>query len=355
MGEDRALNPAAVDALEELDYPLVRGVALVEGRLSLNFLKALDYYTGTPGTFSTIDVALFYYSGRRFKVWDEQFFETIYVIPRVRDLGSIQSDTSFEVQVWAANEYPHLCTGYVITGPAGLSLSGGFALPHWWAPFGSAFYTVDVSILGDPNIDNLITWVFPGFGGTDCHVLGLRVVLFAQSPTWQDGISEVFGYLTEVMQAWDGSEQRVALKEVPDRTLTFQVVTMSEEESSVLGTRLWMVGQNLWAVPRWMDAAPLNVAVAPGDAVVMVTTAGQGFESGGMAAVWRSATVWEAFRVDTVLSDRLVLNSPARSAWPVAGTTVVPVVSARLLKAAELAHLRPGLLEANVEFSVESA
>lgn len=337
-----ALIPDMVrDGLDELEFPLFLELSEFEASL----YGGLDAWRNDHPTDFGVRQLVWT------KMWDEIYFELIHVIPRAKDVGSVVSQTVFYVEVWAANYFSHLCTELTIDGGEGVTTSGGVPIPSWWAPFGSVTFMVVVDVVGDPVIDNLITWVFPGYGGADCHVVGLRVVLFALKPNGE--VEEQYGYLTEVLQAWDGTEQRVGLRVVPDRTLSYKVTTTSQLDAQNLVARILTTGRFAFSVPVWQDAADLAAPVAILDTEVYVDTVGRDFRAGGVCMLWRSREVWEAFVIASVEADHIHLRSAAVYSWAIAGTLCIPLVAGRSLDDLRVNRISGDVTEVESEFSVE--
>lgn len=293
-------------------------------------------------------------SGRRQRLWDAIYFGIIHVIPRSKDVGAVVSQTSFQVEIWNADEASHVGQSVSITGSSGVSLSGGPTLPATWPPFSSFFVTVIVDGQGDPIIDTLITWLFPGFTGTDCHVLGFRLTIFPLSPQWEGaGVEEGFGYLTDLLRARDGTEQRVQLAGQATRELTFAALAADPREAAEAMVKLFGGGHLLFGVPYWPDATPLTGAVSPGATTIPCDTTSRIFAPGGLFILWRDSRTWEAFTVQTVNPTSLVATAGAVGTWPQAGTLVVPLLSARLSQPAEVSHPSPDVSEIRGTFVTE--
>ena len=173
---------------------------------------------GAPSIADVIDMARL---ARRAPMWDSIFFGIIHVIPRVKDLGAVISPTSYQVEIWNADEASHLGIGYTIAGASGVSLSGGPTWPAFLSPFSSSFVTVNVAADGDPVINTLITWLFPGFTGTDHRLLGVRITIFPIDVDWPSQIAEQYGYATDVLRSRNLTEQRRQLRSLPVRELTY--------------------------------------------------------------------------------------------------------------------------------------
>lgn len=333
-------NDHRIAALEALELPAGLTVVCLSG-------EAVG--AKTAGGMNPRDFA---FGGYRAKLWDAIFFEVIHVIPRSRDVGNVVSATDFEVEVWDANYGPHYCDSLVVNGPEGVEVIDGPSMPSWWGPFCSVFFTVRVLAVGDPRIYNLIVWDFPGYGGTDCLVTGLRVILFGWAPN--GSVVESFGYLTRILQAWDGSEQRALMRSRPDRELRYDTMFGTPHAAANAEARLFVNGRHPFTVPFWPDMTSPTADVALGAEAVMVVTAGRAFEAGKACVLWRDADTWEAVTVLEVQADRLLLDSPTTQAWPRAGTCVLPAVIGRMLTDPVLRRANGHMAELSATFSVEA-
>jgi hypothetical protein len=189
--------------------------------------------------------------------------------------------------------------------------------------------------------------------GSDLTLTGQRLILFSPKPDGNNVLEEAYGYLTNVLQAWDGTEQRILLRSVATRDLRFQVLVGSARESSDLATRLFAGGRGLFSVPIWQDAVPITAPVAQNDGSIYCDTTGRAFAEGEVCLLWRDYWTWEPMVISGVFSEHLDLTSGAANAWPVAGTICVPLMPARLVDVAQLKHLAGAVASLDVSFSGE--
>lgn len=302
---------------------------------------------GVPGV---LDQAV---NGRRWRLWDSILFGIIHVIPRSKNLGAVISQTSFQAEVWNADELAHQGIGTTVVGSSGVSVAGGITLPGWWAPFSSVFFTIQVDGQGDPIIDTLVTWLFPGFTGTDCHVLGFRIILLPLAAEMGGALEESFDYGSSVRRAEDGTEQRRQLSSRPTRELGYQLMAMTEREAAETRVKLFTAGQYLFGLPYWPDAAPLTADVSPGALSIPCDTATRNFEAGGLVLLWRDSSQWEVLTVESVSASAIVPTSAVAGNWPAAATYAIPVLPARLLAAMEDSQPTVGLAEFQGRFVTE--
>lgn len=309
-----------------------------------------------PRVATTPAVPLRVLGGVKSAMHDGQWFDRIHVIPRRVDLGSVNNDRTVVVEVWNAWRRGHVLTSAPITGPAGVTVAAG-TLPRIYAPFHSELQTVSIAAAGSAALDNVVTWVFGALvsPGADLTLTGLRVMLFTARPDGSVGFEETYGYETDVLTAWDGTEQRVLLRELPTRTLRFAaLLTDSLEVADVMG-RLFANGVLPFSVPLWPDATRPAWRVNPGDAQIVVTTTGRGFVAGGTALLWKDQWTFEAVVINQVFSDHLTLVGTVAGSWPAEGSVIVPLISARLLSAPSVERISGGVASVDLEFSWEAA
>jgi hypothetical protein len=291
--------------------------------------------------------------GRRQRLWDQIFFGIIHVIPRVKDVGGVVTQVSFQVEVWNADEISHRGNSVGVTGSDGVTIGSGPTLPTFWPPFSSYFTTIVVSPEGDPVIDSLVTWVFPGFTGTDTHVLGVRLTVYPLPHNWAVELKETFGHLTTVTQAKNGNEQRRSLRTVPRRVLDLAGLASSSQEAAYMLAKLLNEGRLLFTVPYWPDASHPTADIASGATSIAIDTTTRIYEAGDLAVLWKDTMTWEAVKILSVSPSALVLQSPTAAAWPKGTTTVAPLLPARPTGDIAPEELRPGLYQIDAQFETE--
>lgn len=104
-------------------------------------------------------------------------------------------------------------------------------------------------------------------------------MLWTYPPVWQTGIIERLEWLTNVIEAEDGSEQRIALRQTPRRIFEFTFL-VQERQQAELEAKLWANGAKAWDVPIWTDKAYSTSPLFDGSMVVPVDTAYRDFAVG---------------------------------------------------------------------------
>lgn len=189
-------------------------------------------------------------------------------------------------------------------------------------------------------------------------MLGLTVWPF--EPNIVDPVREEYGYATDVIRSYDGSEQRVALRRHPTGAIEFGFLLDDVWEAQRANVLLHRKQAQRWAAPLWPYRRRLEADVAAGDVAVTVTTAPLPFSDpaqlGPYALLWRSARAFELVQLNAVYPTYLELlgSAPAAAAWPAGTTWVIPVRVARLEARVEGEWLTGRAFQGRIRFLFEA-
>lgn len=266
------------------------------------------------------------------------WYHRIHVIPSTIDLGNLVSPVELVLEVWNARFDAQTLDAIIETGTDGLLLSGQPAPPLAFGPLQSRLYTFAAGTRGAPVIDAAYRFVFAGGLSALLVVTGRRVVVFGMRPDWSQGITERLEWLTEVLEAYDGTEQRVRLRQLPRRGFEYGFL-IEGRDAQVLDHLLFAWGARIYCLPVWTDVSILDGEAAAGQTTLTVQDAANSdYHAGGLAVLWRSNTRHEAVEILSIAGNTLTLKLPLAGSWP-AGTRVFPARLARL--EGEVAVARP--------------
>jgi hypothetical protein len=264
---------------------------------------------------------------------DLVYHNRIHVIPRNRDVGFVVSEQDYEVEVWNAFlTRAKTLDEITLEGPAGVEIIDHLGQPAHYPASQSEIYTYKVLAEGAPNIDNVITWVFLTIAssGTDHRIVGFRIIPFPFPANWAYPVVETWGYMTDVMTAFRGMEQRVQLRAVPIGTIAFSTVLNVPRDAQMAIAILFGNQPRAFGVPRWQFQRPLVSDANPDDTEIFIDTTHIPFQPGGLVFLWTDPYTWEALPIASVLSDRIVLDVELENAWVAGVTVVLPMVVGRL-------------------------
>jgi hypothetical protein len=312
-------------------------------------------YASGPKTLSGVSVEGQDKAGALREGFEKMLYGKIIVIPRSKNMGFVLSDQQFTAEVWNAKRQARTLSEIDVTGNSGVNVDDPFGVPLHYATGQSRLYTINVLVDGAPNIDNVIIFDFAGeTGGADITLTGTRLVVFSFAPDWSDGLREKIGYLTDVITAYDDTEQRVQLRGVPSRGVAFRVLTVDGRDSAALDSLVWGWQHRVYGVPVWQDIRPLNAPISVGGQTISVSTTDREFEVGGLCLVWRDVYDWEAFTIQSLTSSQITTVAKAQKSFQTQGTYVLPMRLGRLEDVLQLAHLSSDYAEAEVSFDIDT-
>ncbi len=260
-------------------------------------------------------------------------FEKIHVIPRTKDLGAVGTLQEFSVEVWNAYRYVAQSLQSITAAGAGnVTVLNPLGFPTHFPATASRLFTIQVPGEGDPVINALVTFIFvgiPSAGATDVTVLGFRMIALSFDPNRATDVVESFGYVTDVLEAFDGTEQRVQLRASPLGTIAFSLLLEDLRDVQEMGAILYGNQARAFGVPRWPFLTLLTAPALTGQLELLCDTTHLPFEVGGLCLVRSGPRTMEAHTIEAVAADRITLAFPLVADWAI-GAQVLPLVIGRL-------------------------
>jgi len=231
----------------------------------------------------------------------------------------------------------------------GITLAAPANPPTTYGMLESRLHNVSVSLDGPPVIEASFTFQFPDEVPT-LAISGRRVVVFGLKPNWADGWLERLSWATDVLTARDGTEQRVALRAHPRRTLEFSILA-GGDEAPLLDVLLSAWQARVYALPIWPDKSLLAAPVAAGSTVIPLATANLEYEIDGLLVIGSDSRNSEAAEVLSVAGNSVTLKQPLLQAWP-AGAFVTPARTARLRLTQAVTRMTEAIATARLVFEI---
>lgn len=190
----------------------------------------------------------------------------------------------------------------------------------------------------------------PDFVGGDRLARAPQVFPF---PWGEDALVETYGYTTDILVSFDGSEQRRQLRQVASGSLQFVCPLLDVREAQRAHALLFASQGRQLVLPRWNYAQPIAQAAGAGSSAVLVPTAFVSFVEGAFALLWRDSAHFELVIVLHVEADRITTTQPLKQTWPAATTLILPCVIGRLGSDEALTWEARGMASSAFEFAVE--
>jgi len=257
------------------------------------------------------------------------WYNSIHIIPGTLALGNVISEITHSIEVWNAWDIDKTLSIITASGTTGgITLSGQHAPPLAYGPLQSRLYTLTVLTSGDPVIDARYDFNF-GTEMPTLSVTGRRIVMWSFHPDWSNGITERLEWLTDVLTAYDGTEQRVRLRDHARRSIEYDIMA-NGHDARMLEALTFGWGAQLYCLPVWWEADILQAAVNAGTTSVAVTDAAlKDYSPGGLVVFWRNTGACEAVEILSISGNTITLKLPLSMSFP-AGSRVIPAGLARL-------------------------
>lgn len=296
------------------------------GAVTLATLDEVAVITGTVGARASTPRQSHALGGHIHPAWDGLLFGHILIIPDRLDLGNILSNQTRTLEI--ANLYTTEREWLsAITDVVGLTFNnlpafGSPPSPYLLPSFGSFLLQVGIAADGPASIDGTITLDFD-VGPQDVPVTGQRVVLWPFQPMPE--IVETLQWRTDVLEAYDGTEQRMSLRTVPRQVLRMNFIKFDAIERRARGLLFdWLA--RVFALPLWFEARRTTAPASIGATTISVDTASGDFRVGGLVFIYASDEAYEALEVEAINASDIEVASELTRAYP-AGTLVMPATT----------------------------
>ncbi len=249
------------------------------------------------------------------------------------DAGNVLSTVDFTYEMYnAADTKLAINTARTLVDLVGVNEIGPPGLPTDFGGKVSRSYVVEVTTTGPAVINGRIDhdFVNPEFlpQGTPLklRIIGNRLLLFAFEP--QRGVIERWDWVTDVLQAQDGAEQRFSLRQLPRQSFGFVYTFNEETVNRKLENFLRAFGTLQIGVPDWISLTELAAPILIDDSTAtVVSTTNRDFRNDGLnqdgVVVFDSEDSFEAQTIQSFTSTVITVVNRFLQAWPV-GQTVMP-------------------------------
>lgn len=255
------------------------------------------------------------------------YYYRIWVFPPTLVAQNPQYDTPIPFYVW--NAYPQPAENTLealnVTDGDGITING--LTP---AAFDALEYRqMGVVITPDApgSVDASFVFDFEQGLGFFRFIASIANVLALE---FEDGIRVDHAWLTDVLQRYNGDEQRLALRERPRRTFGGEIVLTSDAERRQLHDQIYKVATGLIVIPMYQHQTPLRAATVIGDDRIYCNTKRADLRPGGYVVLIKRDGTEVLARVSEVFADYVTLDAAHAEAVQVAGTKVMSAIATRI-------------------------
>jgi hypothetical protein len=121
-------------------------------------------------------------------------------------------------------------------------------------------------------------------------------------------VIESFEWLTDVIQSYSITEQRICLREFPRQTLKMSLSIKNSYESSILRTLLTGYDNILYGVGCWHEMSRLGYELNSGSLSIQIATRYSDYYASSYALIWESKNNYEVVKIDSLTESSLELS-----------------------------------------------
>jgi hypothetical protein len=179
---------------------------------------------------------------------------------------------------------------------------------------------------------------------------GLQLAIWPYRINWDSKPVDSYEWLTDVLTAYSGKEQRRSIRTAPRRTLEYSYLLQSENtvvHDLLLGSRQAIS----FAVPAWLDKVRLSTKAEAGDTVLQVDSNPYALTPDGLAIIYLNERLYEVVRVEGSSISEINLTGSVQYDWP-AGASVYPLQIAHMETSVPVTRYTDSVLSGQVSFKI---
>lgn len=254
------------------------------------------------------------------------YYYRIWVFPSELVAQNPQYETPIPFFIWNAFPIPitNAITSVIGVNDEGLSFQG------LAAPFRAIEYRqVNVVIGGDapPNIEAEFTFDFESGLGFFRFIANLSNIL--EIPL-ESGINVTYSWLTDVLRNYDGSEQRIALRQRPRRSFDIRVLLNDDAERKRIYDSLYRGAKSFLVMPGYFRQTPLRVSTVIADNKIFCNPKAADLRVGSQVLVLKPDGTFLVDEVIGLFADHVTVATPFSEVIPAIKSKVFAGIRTRL-------------------------
>ena len=249
------------------------------------------------------------------------WFGQVIISPTLLALGNLLATQIRTIELFNSTGGDVSYTAFVNNVGAGVTITNQPGLPATIGTFNSVVLNVQISTIGPPTISGTLDFTVDGIDLLTA-LTGARVVMLPARP--EKPIKEVLEFRTDIMEAKDGTEQRIRIRDNPRQRIDLEFFE-EEDEAANLRNLLFDWLPRVWGIPIWWEERQLGADIAVNDLTITVDTTFGDFRVGGIVMIFEDQFNFEALEIDSFNATTITFTSPALRIHVVKDTTIMPV------------------------------
>jgi hypothetical protein len=291
--------------------------------LALASASLVDFVAMIPGTraHNVLSFVTHNWSGYIFPTYATDILNHWLIIPSTLLLGNLLGDQTRTVEIANLYSVTHQIDSITNNMGVGGLLPTLGSLPISVGASSSYSLEVQISSTGPPTLNGNITLTFDIGGSIVLPVTGQRVTLFPWDP--EQFYTEELQWKTDIIEAYNGTEQRISVRRNPRQKLTYEVFFTDPVQDAQARIVLFAWLPRVWGVPIWWEQQAMTAEMPIGTSIIAVNTANADYRVGGLVFVQNPAKQYEAFEISALTGTQITVDSLAANDYPV-GSKVMP-------------------------------
>lgn len=272
------------------------------------------------------------YPGAILRSYADDYYHRFWAIPPLVELGSVSINVQQTVRLWSAYLHPVTVQTWHPEGQLdGVALISDDAHPRTLPALAMESFKLSALGEGEAIINGRFRWV-TSEEEPILTVTGQRAVLWSIPlwPNWAQPVIVKYEYLTEIIPARDGTEQRLRKRYLPRKTVEFESRALDTAQGQYhreMRMMMLMSQNKTFVVPEWTRRAFLTSDMGANDQTIHVHAVPPWLYAGRQIIVTDGVNV-DLLTVDTTdeAMKTITLKAYASTAWKT-GAAVMPALS----------------------------
>lgn len=180
------------------------------------------------------------------KSFGTYFFDNVFLSPKAIDAGVVVPGSEFSFELWHSFTDAKTLAGVSQTGAFGIQLKG--ATSGTLYAFTSFAYGVSLS-QANGLIDYTASFDFGSGSACTFRLTASMALVMPERIDWSTQPEMSIQYLTEVIESFDGTEQRIALRDTPRCSISY-MYSMTDEQQYLFDNKLATSAGSM-LIPIW--------------------------------------------------------------------------------------------------------
>lgn len=281
-----------------------------------------------------------------------RFYGLSYRWPPKIEVGLNLQDTVWKMQLWNGNETGNV-TITSVSIPADIGVTLNTVIPLTLRPYDGV--TLKFTVSGKEGlikVDDVITVTLSTSQILRSGIAIVRSVVVSLPLDWSEGITERIEYLTNILTAYDETEQRIQLRIVPRVSLVCSYTLSGPDEIGALDSLIWNYQGSIYMIPDWTRAVKFTPITA-GDFVLYVEDASElNVVAGDPIVLLQDVINYEVVTVQSVSGNNITLKTAPGASWGL-GCTAIPLLQARIPEQLDISRPTGEIAKTSIPFELE--